>query len=85
MASKYFRIKQTHSTAGRLPKHITTVKALGLKHIGDVRDVPDTPQVRGMITSVHYLLEVNVVAGQLEKKANPVRAKRRALKAKAKA
>ena len=47
-------------------------------------EIADTPQVRGMLTSVHYLLEITPVAGTLQKKANPMRAKRRELKAKAK-
>ena len=84
MATKYFRLKQLHSTAGRLPVHVKTVKALGLKGPGDVKDVADTAQIRGMITKVQFLLDVQVVQGQLEKKPNPVRALRREL-AKAKA
>ena len=35
-----------------------TVKALGLKKTGDSREVQDTPDVRGMVDKVAYLLEV---------------------------
>jgi large subunit ribosomal protein L30 len=35
-----------------------TVYALGLRKIGDSRDVADTPDIRGMIKKVAYLLEV---------------------------
>jgi large subunit ribosomal protein L30 len=79
MATKYFRVKQVHSALGRLPIHIRTIKALGLTGPNSEKDLPDTPQVRGMITSVQYLLKVTVVQGQLEKKPNPQRALRREL------
>lgn len=36
-----------------------TVKALGLKKTGDSRTVKDTPDVRGMVRKVSYLLEID--------------------------
>jgi len=85
MATKYFKVKQVHSATGRYPRQIKTIKGLGLSGPGTTADLPDTPQVRGMITSVVHLLEVTPVQGQLEKKPNPVRKLRRDLKAKKKA
>ena len=85
MATKFFRVKQIRSAAGRLPKHGLTIKGLGLGKLGRVVDLPDTPQVRGMLSQVHYLVEITPVEGQLEKKPNPVRKLRRDLKKKAKA
>ncbi len=35
-----------------------TVYALGLKKSGDSREVKDTPDVRGMVNKVSYLLKV---------------------------
>jgi large subunit ribosomal protein L30 len=35
-----------------------TVFALGLRKTGDTREVPDTPDVRGMVAKVAYLLEI---------------------------
>lgn len=35
-----------------------TVYALGLRKIGDAREVADTPDVRGMVAKVAYLLEI---------------------------
>lgn len=35
-----------------------TVRALGLRKTGDRRTVPDTPDVRGMVTKVAYLLDI---------------------------
>jgi large subunit ribosomal protein L30 len=35
-----------------------TVNALGLRKVGDTREVADTDALRGMIDKVSYLLEV---------------------------
>jgi len=35
-----------------------TVFALGLRKTGDQREVADTPDVRGMVAKVAYLLEI---------------------------
>ena len=46
------------SLIGRLDSHIKTVAALGLKKIRDEKIHNDTPQIRGMVTKVSYLLDV---------------------------
>jgi len=43
---------------GRLPKHRATVTGLGLKRINHTVVLEDTPEVRGMINKVSYLLRV---------------------------
>ena len=43
---------------GRLPKHRATVTGLGLKRINHTVVLEDTPEVRGMISKVSYLLKV---------------------------
>jgi large subunit ribosomal protein L30 len=43
---------------GRLPKHRATVTGLGLKRINHTVVLDDTPEVRGMINKVSYLLKV---------------------------
>ena len=43
---------------GRLPKHRATVTGLGLKRINHTVELEDTPEVRGMINKVSYLLKV---------------------------
>lgn len=35
-----------------------TVRALGLRKTGDTREVRDTPDVRGMVDRVAYLLRI---------------------------
>ena len=57
--AKTLKIKLIKSTIGRKQDHIATVKALGLKKIRDCVELNDTPQIRGMIDKVSYLLEVS--------------------------
>lgn len=46
------------SLIGRKKDHIGTANALGLKKIGKSVEHNDTPQVRGMIKKIEYLLLV---------------------------
>ena len=39
-------------------KHRLSVKALGLRKLNDVRELKDSPQVRGLINQLHYLVRV---------------------------
>ncbi|CAC9440195.1 LSU ribosomal protein L30p (L7e) [Bathymodiolus heckerae thiotrophic gill symbiont] len=43
---------------GRLPSHRATVAGLGLKRINHTVELIDTPEVRGMINKVSYLLKI---------------------------
>lgn len=52
------KITLKKSLIGRKEDHIATVNALGLKKIGKFVEHNDTPQIRGMINKVCYLLEV---------------------------
>jgi len=52
-------ITLTKSMIGRKKDHIATVKALGLKKIRDVVEHEDSPQVRGMIDKISYMLTVS--------------------------
>ena len=38
--------------------HRLSVKALGLGKLNSVRELKDSPQVRGLINTVHYLVRV---------------------------
>ena len=55
------KVKLIKSTIGCKKDQIATVKALGLKKIRDVVEHNDTPQIRGMIEKVNYLLEVEEI------------------------
>ncbi|AJA49713.1 50S ribosomal protein L30 [Clostridium pasteurianum DSM 525 = ATCC 6013] len=49
------------SLIGRKKDHIATVNALGLRKIGKKVEKEDTPQIRGMINKVNYLLKIEEV------------------------
>lgn len=51
-------IKSKH---GRLATHKACVAGLGLRRINHTVEVIDTPENRGMINRVHYLLNVEEV------------------------
>lgn len=38
--------------------HRLSVRALGLRKMNDIRELPDTPEVRGLINKVSYLVRV---------------------------
>jgi large subunit ribosomal protein L30 len=56
--SKKIKIKLTKSFSGRLDSHIGTAKALGLKHINQVKEHEDTPIIRGMIFKIKHMIEI---------------------------
>ena len=58
MSDKSIRVTLVRSPAGRLKKHKACVLGLGLRRIGHSVEVEDTPAVRGMISKVSYLLQV---------------------------
>ena len=49
------------SLIGRKKDHIATVNALGLRKIGKNVEHEETPQIKGMINKVIYLLNVEEV------------------------
>ncbi|MCH3965691.1 MAG: 50S ribosomal protein L30 [Clostridium sp.] len=52
------KITLEKSLIGRKKDHIATIEALGLRKIRSVVEKEDTPQIRGMIKKVSYLLKV---------------------------
>ncbi|EAT11898.1 50S ribosomal protein L30 [Bermanella marisrubri] len=52
------KVTQIRSTIGKLPKHIATMKGLGLRKIGHTVELEDSPEVRGMINKVQYMVKV---------------------------
>ena len=49
------------STVGTNPSARGTVRALGLRRIGQTVELPDDPAVRGQIRAVRYLVEFEEV------------------------
>lgn len=56
--AKQLKVTQTKSSIGRLPKHIATLKGLGLRRIRHSVVLEDTPAVRGMVNKVYYMVKV---------------------------
>jgi large subunit ribosomal protein L30 len=52
------KIKQVRSKIGCLPAQKKTLEALGLKRINHVVEHEKTPQIIGMIKTVHHLVVV---------------------------
>lgn len=55
------KITLSKSMIGTKPDHRATVKALGLKKIGNTVEHEDTPQIRGMVDKIKYMLKVEEV------------------------
>lgn len=52
------KVRLVKGMRGSQSKHRLSVKALGLNRLNDVRELKDSPQVRGLINKVHYLVRV---------------------------
>ncbi|SMB95300.1 50S ribosomal protein L30 [Deinococcus hopiensis] len=58
MTTSTVKVTLKRSVIGRPRYQVETVKALGLRKIGDSRELVDTPVTRGMIKTVLHLVEV---------------------------
>jgi len=52
-------VTQIRSSIGTKPKHRGTLRALGLRGIGQTNTLPDRPEIRGMIAKVPHLVRVD--------------------------
>jgi len=59
--TKTVKVTQIRSIHGRLPKHQACVRGLGLRRMHHTVELKDTPEVRGMINKVSYMLKVEEV------------------------
>ena len=55
---KTIKVRQTGSPIRRPKDQRATLVGLGLNKIGRVRELEDTPSVRGMIDKVSHLVEI---------------------------
>ena len=58
---KKIRVTLVKSQSGRLKNHKASVRGLGLRRMHHTVEVLDTPENRGMINQVSYLLKVEDV------------------------
>jgi len=57
-AAKKIRVTQTRSSSGRLQSHKATLTGLGLRRIRHTVELDDTPEIRGMINKVYYIIRI---------------------------
>ncbi len=57
------------STVGTNPSARGTVRALGLRRIGQTVELPDDPAVRGQIRAVRYLVDLEEAGTATAKRA----------------
>lgn len=53
-----FKVTQIRSAIGTKPKHRGTLRALGLRGVGQSNVLPDRPEIRGMLARVPHLVRV---------------------------
>jgi len=58
MADKTVKIQQVKSEIGYDRRQRATLRGLGLRKIRQIRELEDTPAVRGMINKVRHLVVV---------------------------
>lgn len=56
--AKKIRIELVRSCIGRKPRHVRTVKALGLKRMHHTVEKEATPVIMGMVNSISYMLKI---------------------------
>ncbi len=58
MASKELKVTLTKSTIGRLKSHNACARGLGLLRTNNSVTVQETPENRGMINKIYYMVSV---------------------------
>lgn len=61
MAGNKLKVTMTKSKFGRLPIHQACLKGLGLRKINQTVEVLNTPENRGMINKISYMLKFEEV------------------------
>ncbi|CAN1555139.1 RpmD Ribosomal protein L30/L7E [Burkholderiaceae bacterium] len=61
MAEKQVKVTLVRSTIGTKQDHRDTVRGLGLRRVNSSKVLKDTPEVRGMINKVDYLVTASDV------------------------
>ncbi len=61
-AAKKLRVTLIRGVMGKKPAHKATVIGLGLRWRSHTVEVADTPEIRGMIGKIGYMLKVSEVS-----------------------
>ncbi|APR04623.1 MULTISPECIES: 50S ribosomal protein L30 [Thauera] len=57
MSDKKIKVTLVKSVIGTKQSHRATVRGLGLRRLNHTVELADTPEVRGMVNKVSYLLK----------------------------
>jgi len=57
-AQQTVKVQLVRSPIGCKESHRATVRGLGLRKIRSISELKDTPEVRGMINTISYLVKV---------------------------
>lgn len=57
MSAKKIKVRLIRSLIGTKQDHRATIRGLGLRRLNQVRELEDTPAVRGMLNKVAYLVK----------------------------
>jgi len=55
---KMLKITLIKSMSGRLKNHIACVRGLGFRYLNHTVEVLDTPENRGMVNTISYLIRI---------------------------
>ncbi len=58
--SKKIKVSLIRSTIGVKKSHLHTIRGLGLRRLNSSRVLFDTPEVRGMLRKVNYLVLISI-------------------------
>ena len=58
MSDKTVKVRLVKGLRGCQQRHRLSVKALGLNKVNDVRELKDSPQVRGLVNKISYLVRI---------------------------
>jgi len=64
------RVTQVKSTISHIARNRATIRALGLKRIGDTVEVPANDATRGMVRQVRFLVSVEEIDDAAPKSAS---------------
>ena len=56
--AKTLKVTLVKSPIGAKKNHIATVRGLGLRRMHHTVEVQDTPEVRGMIHTINYMVKI---------------------------
>ena len=73
MADATIKVTQYRSAIGSKPKQRGTLRALGLGKIGRSHELPDRPEIRGMLARVPHLVKVEEVGAEKPAKKAPAK------------